>query len=138
MSLWKSDVFDGGYHPMQSVVLRVMRVVYQHFDPLHKPARIDHWWYSPSLSHQVDAVSLEPSIIILNLREGQPDYPAMDTHFMINLNTSRIHDKFKDIRYPCPLELGSDLEKLRQYVRRKVAAENEERSYRANRKLEVC
>jgi hypothetical protein len=33
----------------------------------------------------------------LNLQEGQPDNPAMDTHFMINLNTQQIHDKFQDM-----------------------------------------
>jgi hypothetical protein len=39
----------------------------------------------------------ELSITILNLQEGQPDNPAMDTHFMINLNTQQIHDKFQDM-----------------------------------------
>jgi hypothetical protein len=37
------------------------------------------------------------SITILNLQEGQPDNPAMDTHCMINLNTQQIHDKFQDM-----------------------------------------
>ena len=44
------------------------------------------------------------SIIILNLQEGQPDNPAMDTHFMINLNMQQIHDKFQDM---CQLFRGS-------------------------------
>jgi hypothetical protein len=26
-----------------------------------------------------------------------PDNPVMDTHFMINLNTQQIHDKFQDM-----------------------------------------
>ena len=30
---------------------------------------------------------IEPNIVILNLQEEQPDHPAMDTHFMVNLNT---------------------------------------------------
>lgn len=63
---------------------------------------------------------------------------------MINLNTSRLHDKFKDIRYPCPAEITSELEELRHYVRRKVARENQvrrdvlaENQARSRRRLEV-
>ena len=125
MPPWKIVVFDGeDEHPMASVVLKVMQAVYRHFDPLRQPMKIDHWWFSPSLSHQVDEGSSEPKIILLTLREGQPDSPAMDTHFMINLNTSRIHDKFKDVRFPCPVDITPELEEIRRYVRGKVAREN--------------
>lgn len=144
MSPWNNVVFDEE-DPMAQTVLRVMQVVYRHFDPFHQPAEIDPWLFSPSLSYQVDEGSSEPSIIILNLREGLPDYLAMNTHFMINLNTSRIHDKFKDIRFPCPVEITSELEELRHIVRSEVARKNHERKMaitqqrvRFKERLEVC
>jgi hypothetical protein len=46
---------------------------------------------------QAIKLETEQSIIIWNPQEGQPDNPAMDTHFMINLNTQQIHDKFQDM-----------------------------------------
>ncbi|KAG1725822.1 hypothetical protein EDD22DRAFT_853635 [Suillus occidentalis] len=52
-------------------------------------------------------------IYILNLREGESDYPNMDTHFMINLNTMRVHDKFQDHRFPVPQEILSVLGQLK-------------------------
>jgi hypothetical protein len=55
----------------------------------------------------------ELSIIILNLQEGQPDNPAMDTHFMINLNTQQIHDKFQDMQSAAPTNCLGDLQTIR-------------------------
>jgi len=52
----------------------------------------------------------EPSIVILNLQEGQPDNPVMDTHFMINLNTQQIHDKFLDVWSIAPADCLGDLQ----------------------------
>ena len=87
MPRWQNISIDVGLRP---VVLRVMKAVYRNFDPIHEPAAIDPWWHSPSLSYQVEQGASEPSIVILNLREGQPDNPAMDTHFMINMNTQQV------------------------------------------------
>jgi hypothetical protein len=56
------------------------------------------------------------SIVILNLREGQPDNPAVDAHFMININTKRIHDKFTDQHFPAHTEILGDLEALKNCV----------------------
>ncbi|KAG2118640.1 hypothetical protein DEU56DRAFT_138468 [Suillus clintonianus] len=44
----------------------------------------------------------------------------MNTHFMINLNTMRFHDKFQDHRFSVPQEILSVLGELREYVRRVV------------------
>jgi hypothetical protein len=100
-----------------------MKAVYRNSDPAHMVSGIDHWWHSPSLSYQVEKGAAEPSIVILNFREGQPDHPAMDTHFMINMNTQRIHDKFKDQRFPAPPEILEDLETLRNCVCQEVRSE---------------
>ncbi|KAG2144408.1 uncharacterized protein EDB93DRAFT_1087715, partial [Suillus bovinus] len=81
------------------------------------PFTVDCWWHSLSLSYQVEESGREPSIVILNLREGQPDQPEMDTHFTINFNTMRFHDKFQDHRFPVPQEILSVLGQLREYVR---------------------
>ena len=112
------------FQSVRPVVHRVMQAVYRSFDPDNNgPATMDHWWHSPSLSYQVDQGATEPSIVILNLREGEPDYPAMNTHFMINLNTQRIHDKFRDVRFPAPAEILEDLETLRNHVRKEIRAD---------------
>jgi hypothetical protein len=140
MSPWKSIVFKGGPHTLAPTVLGVMIAVYQQFDPSRTPYFIDNWWYSPSLSHQVvqlDDGCSEPSIIILNLREGLPSSPSMQTHFMINLNTSIIHDKFKDVRYPCPDDITADLEVLREYIWSMYTKGNVARRNKAQKKLEV-
>jgi len=111
------------FHSVRPVVCRVMQAVYRSFDSNNGPVTMDHWWNSPSLSYQVDQGATEPSIVILNLREGEPDYPAMNTHFMINLNTQRIHDKFRDVRFPAPAEILEDLETLRNRVRQEIRAD---------------
>src|SRR5262249_39743659 len=80
MSSRKSIVFDDDEHPLAPVVLRIMQCVYRQFHPSRVPVEIDHWWFSASLSYQVDGETQQPKII-LNLREGESDYPAMDTHF---------------------------------------------------------
>ena len=107
---------DARFRHLCPIVLRVMKAVYHAFDPLHEPTGIDTWWHSPSLSYQVEKGGSEPSIVILNLREGQPDNPAVDTHFMININTKRIHDKFTDEHFPAPTEILGDLEALKNCV----------------------
>jgi hypothetical protein len=121
MPCWQNISIGVGLRP---IVLRVMKAVYRNFDPIHEPAVIDHWWHSPSLSYQVEQGASEPSIVILNLREGQPDNPAMDTHFMINMITQQIHNKFKDERFPTPNEILGDLEILRNHVRQHVRSKN--------------
>jgi hypothetical protein len=114
-----------------------MKAVYRDFDPVHEPSSIDHWWHSPSLSYQVEQGASEPSVVILNLREGQPDNPAMDTHFMINLNTQRIHDKFKDVRFAAPADTLGDLETLRNHVRQEVRSKKDAREQMLrNRRLQ--
>jgi hypothetical protein len=133
MGDWRNISFNFGEGPqnLQPTVLRIMKAVYRNFDPTHEPADIDHWWHSPSLSYQSDCGALEPRIIILNLREGQPDNPAMDTHFMINMNTQRIHDKFKDVRFPVPTNILGDLETLRNHVRQMVRSKKAAEDRRA-------
>jgi hypothetical protein len=126
MGNWKNISLEEeeDFHNLRPIVLRVMKAVYRTFDPLHEPSGIDHWWYSPSLSYQVEQGASDPSIVILNLGEGQPNQPAMDTHFMINLNTLRIHDKFKDERFPAPTDSLGDLEMLKNHVRQQVRTRN--------------
>lgn len=99
-------------------VVQVMQCIYTTVHPEHPPPfTVDCWWHSLSLSYQVEESGREPSVVILNLREGESDYPNMDTHFMINLNTMRVHDKFQDHRFPVPQEILSVLGQLREYVR---------------------
>ncbi|KII88165.1 hypothetical protein PLICRDRAFT_41303 [Plicaturopsis crispa FD-325 SS-3] len=125
MTGWKNIAIDEQpSHPLCPKVLQVMQAVYRQADSLNVPAAIDHWWFSPSISYQVDPASLEPSIVIINLREGQPDQPAMDNHFMINLNTKRVHDKFKDERFSAPPEILGVLEEIRTYVVDSVRRQN--------------
>ncbi|KAF9463612.1 hypothetical protein BDZ94DRAFT_1321749 [Collybia nuda] len=116
-----------------------MKTVYRHFHLSKIPLTIDHWWHSPSLSYQVEQSNpLEPSVIILNLREGLPDHPSMNTHFMINLNTCRIHDKFKDERYPAPPEILETLGQIKQYVRDSLKAgrKRQDENLRLQRQME--
>lgn len=68
----------------------------------------------------------------MNLREGQPDNPAKDTHFMINLNTFWIHDKFKDERFHAPPEISEDLSYLKNYVHQHV---RKQRSWEESRAI---
>lgn len=51
-----------------------------------------------------------------------PDHPSMNTHFMVNLSTRRIHDKFKDERYPAPPEISGVLDEIAQFVQNEVRA----------------
>ncbi|KIM86336.1 hypothetical protein PILCRDRAFT_322621 [Piloderma croceum F 1598] len=123
MAGWKNISLDDpqdDFLRLRPIVLRVMKTVYRNFDPAHEPVGIDHWWHSPSLSYQVEPGASEPSIVILNLREGQPDNPVMETHFMINLNTQRIHDKLQDVRFAAPADCLGDLETIRNSVRQEV------------------
>ncbi|KAG1881006.1 hypothetical protein F4604DRAFT_1578369, partial [Suillus subluteus] len=103
-------------HSMLPLVVQVMQCIYSTVNPERPPPfTVDNWWHSLSLSYQVDESGREPSIVILNLREGEPDQPTMNTHFMINLNTMRVHDKFQDHRFPAPQEILSVLGELREY-----------------------
>jgi hypothetical protein len=97
-------------------VLQVANTVYgsRHLAP---PLELDSWWHYPSLAYQVqDGDATEPDIVILNLCEGQQDFPDMDTHFMCNLNSLRIHDKFKDERFPAPDDTVEILHELREHA----------------------
>ncbi|KAG0701787.1 hypothetical protein DFH29DRAFT_925377 [Suillus ampliporus] len=119
MPEWESIIFDDptSEHAMLPRVVQVMKCIYSTVDPaLSPPSTVDTWWHSLSLSYQVGSSGREPSIVILNLREGEADDPIMSTHFMINLNTMRVHDKFMNHRFPVPQEILSVLEGLREYV----------------------
>ncbi|KAG1728644.1 uncharacterized protein EDB91DRAFT_1161471 [Suillus paluster] len=119
MSGWKSIIFDdpSSDHPMLPLVVRVMKCIYSTVDPTRPPpSTVDNWRRSPSLSYKVHESGREPSIVILNLREGEEDHPRMNTHFMINLNTMFICDKFKNNRFPAPQEILASLGELRDYV----------------------
>jgi hypothetical protein len=123
MAGWENISLDDpqdDYLRLRPIVLRIMKTIYRNFDPAHEPVDIDHWWHSPSLSYQVEPGASEPSIVILNLREGQPDNPVMDTHFTINLNTQRIHDKFQDMRSAAPADCLGDLQTIRNCVCQEV------------------
>ncbi|KAG1896755.1 uncharacterized protein F5891DRAFT_575353 [Suillus fuscotomentosus] len=120
MAGWNSIIFDDptSGHPMLPQVVQVMRCIYTAVNPERPPPfTVDIWWHSLSLSYQVQESGREPSIVILNLREGEPHQPAMDPHFMINLNTMRVHDKFQDHRFPVPQEILPVLGELKEYVR---------------------
>jgi hypothetical protein len=52
--------------------------------------------------------------------QGLPDNPAMDTHFMINLNMQQIHDKFQDMRSAVPTNCLGDLQTIRNCVCQEV------------------
>ncbi|KAH7920976.1 hypothetical protein BV22DRAFT_1097271 [Leucogyrophana mollusca] len=126
MTSWTSISFDGSEpeQPLQPQILQVMQSVYRNAS-LPPPFAIDHWWHSPTLSYQVDDSGQEPSIVIINLREGRPDQPGMDTRFMINLNTMRVHDKFQDRRFPAPSDIIQTLHELREYVRSSLRRQHE-------------
>ncbi|KAG1769926.1 hypothetical protein EV702DRAFT_1011778 [Suillus placidus] len=105
-------------HSMLPRVVQVMQCIYTTVNPEGPPPfTVDSWWHSLSLSYQVEESGREPSIVILNLREGESDEPIMNTHFMINLNTMRVHDKFQDYRFSVPQEILSVLTQLREYVK---------------------
>jgi len=139
---WEDIIFDDPMsgHSMLPQVVRVMQCIYTTVNPERPPPfTVDSWWHSLSLSYQVEESGREPSIVILNLREGEPDQPAMNTHFMINLNTMRVHDKFQDYRFPVPQEIVSVLGELREYVRGIIRSRweaKEARNREAARRLE--
>ncbi|OJA16038.1 hypothetical protein AZE42_04290 [Rhizopogon vesiculosus] len=120
MTGWQSIIFDDdstSVHPMHSLAIQVMQCIYRTVDPTHPPpSNADGWWNSPSLYYQVDQSGYDTSIVILNLREGMQYPPQMHTHFMINLNTMCVHDKFQDIRFPVPGEICSVAAQLKEYV----------------------
>ncbi|KAG1824908.1 uncharacterized protein BJ212DRAFT_553683 [Suillus subaureus] len=90
MADWHRIIFGNPMsgHSMLPLVIQVMQWIYSTVDPERPPPfTVDNWWHLLSLSYQVEESGREPSIIILNLREGEPDQPVMNTHFMINLIT---------------------------------------------------
>lgn len=135
MPRWQNISLDPGedVHHLRPRVLRITQSVYRQLDPGRIPHGLDHWWNTPSISYQVEGDASKPSIVILNLREGQPDCPAIDTHFMINLNTFRIHDKFQDQRYPVPPDAVEDLTFVKDLVYRVVKSAKERREEGARR-----
>jgi hypothetical protein len=123
---WKNINFEEDpLHPLRPKMLQIMKTVYQHLDSRSGSTIGGILGRSRRLSYQIDSSNpIEPSIVILKFREGQSDSPAMDTHFMINLNTNRIHDKFKNERFPAPLEILG-LGELRRFVRDTVKIDRE-------------
>ena len=55
---------------------------------------------------------------------------------MINLNTMNVHDKFKNIHFAVPEEVGSAARQLREYVRNLVR-ERKEREEARRREEEL-
>ncbi|OAX34199.1 hypothetical protein K503DRAFT_774817 [Rhizopogon vinicolor AM-OR11-026] len=111
MSGWRNITFTSG-HAMYPLVDQVMQCIYRTVNPR---------CHLPSLSYRENESGYEPSIVILNLREGS----QMKTHFMINLNSMNIHDKFEDTRFSIPEEIQSAATQLREYAR-KVVREGKE------------
>jgi hypothetical protein len=91
------------------------------------------WRYSQSLSYQVHKDGYVPSIVILNLREGQRD-STMKTLFTINLNTMTVNDKVQNRHFPVPNEIGSSLRDLDEYVRKTVQEKKEAEVEEARRR----
>lgn len=104
---------------LRQMIRRVMKIVYEHFDPTNMPTDdIDGWWHSPTLLYQIDSSdTTAPSAIVLNLREGQPDPPVMDIHFAINLNTNRIDDKFSGDQFTVPEDASGTLGDIKEYIK---------------------
>ncbi|KAG0705689.1 hypothetical protein DFH29DRAFT_847094 [Suillus ampliporus] len=124
---WQSIIFDDptSRHPMLSRVVQVMQCIYYAVDPAHPPPpTVMKWWHSQSLSYQVGESGYEPSIVILNLREGRQD-STMKTHFTINLNTMTVIDKFQNRRFPAPKAIRSVLGDLEEHARRTVREKKE-------------
>ncbi|KAG1728631.1 uncharacterized protein EDB91DRAFT_1161393 [Suillus paluster] len=67
---------------------------------------VDSWERSPTLSYKVHESG-----------QGEEDRSHMNTHFVIDLNTMFICDKFKNNRFPAPQEILASLGELRDYVR---------------------
>ncbi|GBE83544.1 hypothetical protein SCP_0505980 [Sparassis crispa] len=99
--------------------------VYKAYDPQHVPFSFDQWWHSQSIGYQLDPSGSEPSVIILNLREGLADYPGMDTRFTVNLNTRRVIDKVTKSRVPVPQEVLPSLDEIEKYVRKTITNQKE-------------
>ena len=119
---------------MYPLVVQVMECIYRTADSTHAPSfrpRMDQW-YSPSLGYKVDHSGYQPEIVILNLREGI----QRRNHFMINLITMDVHDKFKKNHFAVPEEVGSAARQLREYVRNLVR-ERKEREEARRREEEL-
>lgn len=125
------DVFEDPRHPLKPKIVEVVKTVYLHFDPVNLRSTmdiIDPWWRSPLLSaYQVDTGHPAALMITLNIKEGEQDDAYMSTHFVINLNTLRIHDKFTGEQHPVPLEILGVLEEIVQFMKQEVRARKEAR-----------
>jgi len=115
---WQNIQFGELPGSLRPEVVKIMQSVYLHANPTAPPPSADRWWNDPSIGYQVDGESPEPSIVILNLREGLSDHPSMNTHFMVNLSMLRVHDKFKNVKFPVPEEAVKSARVVFQYVRR--------------------
>ncbi|KAE9409736.1 hypothetical protein BT96DRAFT_1012663 [Gymnopus androsaceus JB14] len=102
--------------PKRPQLLRITQAIYTHRN-LPVPAALDHWWHSPQIKYLVDNHNaLEPKICIINLGEGEPDHPAMTTHFMINLNNMSVVDKHAGGRFTAPQEIQNLLQEIKDYA----------------------
>ncbi|KAG2140070.1 hypothetical protein DEU56DRAFT_798404 [Suillus clintonianus] len=132
---WESIIFDDprSRHPMLPLVVKVMHCIYVTVDPTRPPPpTVMKWWHSQSLSYQVHDHEYEPSIVILNLREGKRD-STMKTHFTINFNTMTVNDVSLNRRFPVPNEIHSVVRDLDEYVRKTVREKKEAEAEEARR-----
>jgi len=123
MPSWKNIVFDGlseTPHPLEADILEIMQSIYRGAG-LSPPASIDHWWHSPSISYQLNADESAPTIVIINLREGEPDQATMNTRFTINLDRLSVNDKWANRYVEAPREIVPRLNKVRQWVYNNIA-----------------
>ncbi|KAG1750180.1 hypothetical protein EDB19DRAFT_95943 [Suillus lakei] len=119
---WQSIIFDDprSKHPMLPRVVKVMHCIYRTANPKRPPPpAVMKWRYSQSLSYQINKDGYEPSIVILNLREGQRD-STTKTLFTINLNAMTVNDRCRNRHFPVPNEIGPALRDLDEYVRKTV------------------
>ncbi|KAG1887259.1 hypothetical protein F4604DRAFT_1238847 [Suillus subluteus] len=133
---WQGIIFDDprSGHPMLPLVIKVMRCIYRTVNPTRPPPfTVMKWRHSQSLSYQVHEDGYVPSIVILNLREGQQD-STMKTLFTINLNTMTVNDKVRNRHFPVPNEIGSSLRELDEYVRTIVREKKEAEVEEARRR----
>ncbi|EIW84803.1 hypothetical protein CONPUDRAFT_69802 [Coniophora puteana RWD-64-598 SS2] len=116
MPTWENIVFDGlSPHPLESDMLEIMQSTYRSAG-LSPPDTIDHWWHSPSIGYQLNADGSAPTIVIINVREGEPDQPKMNTHFTINLDRLSVKDRKSNRYIEIPGEIAPRLNKVRQWV----------------------
>ena len=107
--------------------------MYKLLDPTgRQPSRIDSLWNSSSLSYVLEPGASAPRTVFLELCDGAPNAPAMETHFYINLSRMVIRNNFESRSIRAPSGIAKDMLDLRDHVLHYIR--NERREER-NRRL---